>query len=82
MTKGKRKSRMLPWIRECLDEIDSEKNTKKKRKDEKNAGMREIKKAIRRHYYLIILFFIIVYAMYVCRHVFSLFEHVRDISNL
>ena len=46
MTKEKGKSRMPPWIRGCLDEIDSEKNMKKKRKDEKNAGMREIKKAM------------------------------------
>ncbi len=47
MMKGKGKSRMLPWIRGCLDEIDSEKNTKKKRKDgKKRRNARDKKKQL------------------------------------
>lgn len=43
MTKRKEKSR-APWVRGCPDEIDNERTAEKKK--EKDAGMREIKRAM------------------------------------
>lgn len=47
MTKGKGKSRVPPRVRGCPNEIDSERTTGEEKKDERerDAGMREIKKA-------------------------------------